>query len=114
MNGNPVLVFKIPEPSSVKLLFNSLAHSGCMKSPVPSRPTPLIFAYFSRFVRLRSLEVAREKRECMCRSAIICILFQEISGVYIASHLPSEATYSCPAGASAAVGVQLRALDGRG
>src|SRR3989338_5833012 len=70
-NLNPVFVVRMPEPSSLRLLFNSLNHIGWVKSPVPRRSIPLIRAYFSRFSRSRFFEVARLYLEWRCKSAII-------------------------------------------
>ena len=77
MKGKPELVFRTPDSSSTRLSFNSLIHSGCVKSLVPNSVTPLILAHFSRVLMLKAEEHALLKRECTCKSARCCILFEK-------------------------------------
>ena len=59
-NEKPSAVRRMPEPSSLSSGRMSESHFGCVRSPVPSRVSPFILPYFSRFCRVRSFEVAWE------------------------------------------------------
>src|SRR3989338_9041701 len=64
---------KKPLSDSMDLPSSSENHSGCVKSPVPSRSIPLIFAHFESVSSSMQRLVAREYFECMCRSAMTFI-----------------------------------------
>ncbi len=62
---------KSPEsPSGVSVSLISSSHLGWVKSPVPTRLSPLIFAYFAISGMLICSLVARLYLPCMCRSAM--------------------------------------------
>jgi len=53
-----------------KFILKFLEPLGCVKSPEPTTEIPFSWAHFQRFSGLRSLLVAREYFEWICRSAI--------------------------------------------
>src|SRR5208283_3762834 len=65
-----LLSLKSPLPQGSSLSFSSFNHSGWVKSPVPMTVIPLSCAHFQSDSGSRSLLVAREYFEWMCRSAI--------------------------------------------